>query len=311
MNTVLPDKLGYIWMGTLNGLVRFDGNEFKRYYYDPNDPGSLKNIVIWSLFEDRKGNIWIGCLDNINVYNPVTRSFRQYEYNHLIGRPENPQSGVAAITEDSSGRVYFGVSSPIGTVFTHALLYYDDKEDKIKRFEYPDSLVIRNVSSTATDGKGNVWLFSKDGFFKIDIHRKLSRIPLPPEVNPANNPYSFQLKVDKDGIIWFTTDIQVLYSFNPQTGEYRFYSFKGLMNKDDVTLMMPGIAIDSNNNIWLGSRRGLSYFDRNKEKFDIFKEASDKKIERAAINSLGFDSFGDLWMGSRNEACLNTQTGAY
>ena len=220
VNTVLPDKLGYIWMGTLNGLVRFDGNEFKRYYYDPNDSGSLKNIVIWSLFEDRKGNIWIGCLDNINVYNPVTKSFKQYEYNHLVERLESTQSGVAAISEDSSGRVYFGISSAIGNVFTHALLYYDEKEDKIKRFDYPDSLVIRNVSSAATDKNGNVWFFSKSGFFKIDTHKKTLQNSVAGGINPANDPYFFQLKIDKDGIIWFTTDISALYAFNPRTGKY-------------------------------------------------------------------------------------------
>ena len=39
---------------------------------------------------------------------------------------------------------------------------------------------------------------------------------------------SFQLKIDKEGIIWFTTDILTLYAFNPQTGRYLFYSLKGL-----------------------------------------------------------------------------------
>ncbi|MEO8766348.1 MAG: two-component regulator propeller domain-containing protein [Ginsengibacter sp.] len=303
VNTVLPDKLGYIWMGTLNGLVRFDGNEFKRFYYDPNNPLSLKNIVIWSLYEDRKGRIWIGCLDNINLYNPVTKSFKKYEFNHLIGRPENPQSGVAAITEDSTGRIYFGVSSPIGNTFTHGLLYYDEKQDTIKRFEYPDSLVIQNVSSLATDKTGNIWLFSKSGFFKVDTQGKLFKMQLPQDVNPSKDPYFFQVKTDKDGIIWFTTDISMLYSFNPYTGRYFGYSLQGLINNEVLPLVTPGIAIDSNNNVWLGSHQGLLYFDRSKEKFDVFK-TSDKKIEHAAISSLGFDSFGNLWMGSEERGLL-------
>ena len=76
--------------------------------------------------------------------------------------------------------------------------------------------------------------------------------------------------------------------------------------------MLPtsAIAIDSTNNIWLGSDEGLFHFDRNKERFDIFKKNSEKKIERTAINDLQFDSFGNLWIGTSSRGLLKYENKA-
>src|SRR5262249_30312894 len=51
---------GYIWLGTEDGLNRFDGANFKVYKHDPSDPSSLPSSFVWSIDEDRDGNLWIG-----------------------------------------------------------------------------------------------------------------------------------------------------------------------------------------------------------------------------------------------------------
>ena len=90
VSNIVTDRLGYIWIGTINGLARFDGYEFKRYYSDPNDPSSMQGLVVWSMFQDHKGQIWVGASPgNLNVYNPVTQSFRQYNYEKLVNHPAN------------------------------------------------------------------------------------------------------------------------------------------------------------------------------------------------------------------------------
>ena len=110
INTLLVDKFGYIWTGTINGLAQFDGYQFKRFYSNPNDTTSLQGLIIWSLFEDHKGQIWIGSSPSfLNVYNPVLKNFRQYEFAHLINHAANVELIVAAMCEDNNGRIYFGV----------------------------------------------------------------------------------------------------------------------------------------------------------------------------------------------------------
>src|SRR5205809_5019108 len=100
VHNILIDSLGYLWVGTINGLARYDGYEFKRFYYNPNDTATIHGLNVWSLFEDRKGEIWVGSAPSfLNVYNPVFKTFRQYEFTHFINHPANVELGVSAMCE--------------------------------------------------------------------------------------------------------------------------------------------------------------------------------------------------------------------
>src|SRR5690242_3881539 len=84
VNSILVDRLGYLWVGTINGLVRYDGYEFKRFYYNPNDTASIHGLVVFPMLEDRHGKIWVGTNQSfLNVYDPVLKNFRQYPFAHL------------------------------------------------------------------------------------------------------------------------------------------------------------------------------------------------------------------------------------
>ena len=77
-NTVLcsiQNKMGFIWFGTRDGLNRFDGNQFKNFMYDPEDPNSLINNFITALAEDNEGHIVIGKRDGICSFNHLNETF--------------------------------------------------------------------------------------------------------------------------------------------------------------------------------------------------------------------------------------------
>ena len=57
---ILQDRIGFIWLGTHNGLNRYDGKNFVVYHHDPADPASLSNDFILDLVEDEAGDIWVG-----------------------------------------------------------------------------------------------------------------------------------------------------------------------------------------------------------------------------------------------------------
>ena len=71
---ILVDRKGYIWAGTINGLARFDGYDFKRYFSNPNDSAAIEGMIVWSIFEDSKGQIWVGASPgHLNVFDPVKK----------------------------------------------------------------------------------------------------------------------------------------------------------------------------------------------------------------------------------------------
>ena len=120
------DKSGYVWIGTNNGLTRFDGYEFKRFYFDPNDTATIHGLAVTSLFEDRKGQIWAGTGPSwLNAYDPVTKAFRQYSFTHLIHHPANVEMNIRVMCADNNGRIYFGIDTRYGDEISSALLYKD------------------------------------------------------------------------------------------------------------------------------------------------------------------------------------------
>ena len=299
VSTILSDKFGFIWLGTINGLARYDGYEFKRFYNDPNDSTSIKGLIVWSLFEDKKGRIWVSSSpENLNLYNPITKSFRQFEYKHLIERAANVEIGITQMCKDDEGRVYLGVNSYHGEILSSALLYLDEETKQVKKFLSTDSLIIQNILSLTKDKNGNVWVLSYNGLFKIDKDRQLNRIRYLDKDTEKNKEYLTDVKCDKSGDIWTITNRSRLYQLNSATGKYTSY-YQSEFDKSNFSEFSRTILVfDKNENIWIGSSQGLYYFDRKKEKYIGFANSSNNPIKDAYILDLKFDSFGSLWIGT-------------
>ena len=297
---ILIDRFGYVWIGTINGLARYDGYEFKRFYNDPNDTTSIKGLIIWSLFEDSKGRIWIASSPEIlNLYDQVTKSFKQYEFKNLIERPANVEIGIIKICEDGNGRVYLGVSSTFGDTLSSSLLYFDEQENKVKKFLTPDSIKIQNVFNLINDKNGNVYIYSYTGFFKIDTDRKISRVLAPIKELENNNEYVTDFSCDKDAHIWLITNKSRLMDFDPQTGKYKTYHQKEFDKSNYDELIGTAFVFDKDDNLWIGTNKGLSFFNKVKKRFESFGEPSTNPTKNENILDLKMDSFGTLWIGTQ------------
>src|SRR5688572_25600722 len=82
VNAILQDKQGFLWVGTDDGLNRYDGYEFKIYKPESNNPDSISDRTITSLLEDENGYLWIGTrAGGLNRYDPATGIFTHYFHN--------------------------------------------------------------------------------------------------------------------------------------------------------------------------------------------------------------------------------------
>lgn len=76
---IFTDSKGFIWVGTEDGLNRYDGYNFHIFSFDPNDSSSIANNVIRALAADDSGNLWIGTsFGGLNKYNAKTGKFITY-----------------------------------------------------------------------------------------------------------------------------------------------------------------------------------------------------------------------------------------
>src|SRR5436189_2188776 len=73
--SVIQDSKGFIWIGTRDGLNRFDGYNFKVFRHDIKDSNSLASSIINCVYEDRHGTLWVGTEKGLFKYNPLTEKF--------------------------------------------------------------------------------------------------------------------------------------------------------------------------------------------------------------------------------------------
>jgi signal transduction histidine kinase/DNA-binding response OmpR family regulator/ligand-binding sensor domain-containing protein len=104
---ICASKDGFLWMGTKDGLNRYDGSQFKVYNHNPFDPYSLGEDIINCLYEDSRGLIWIGTANKgVDVFDRKKGRFHHF---NITFKYNTNQDGfeVVRIMEDSKGDMWF------------------------------------------------------------------------------------------------------------------------------------------------------------------------------------------------------------
>ena len=78
--SIIQDRQGFIWIGTAEGLDRYDGQDFVHFQNDVDEPRSISNNVVSSIYEDSEGYIWAGTAGGLNRFDPATESFIRYQH---------------------------------------------------------------------------------------------------------------------------------------------------------------------------------------------------------------------------------------
>ncbi|MBL0053380.1 MAG: hypothetical protein IPP29_18730 [Bacteroidetes bacterium] len=110
-NCAIKDRQGYVWIGTNNGLYRYNGYEFNGYFYEPDDSSSLSSNHVQCLFQDINGMIWIGTgRGGMNLFNPVTEKNTRYKI--FTGDSLDPTvRTVQTIYLDKNNTLWIGTES--------------------------------------------------------------------------------------------------------------------------------------------------------------------------------------------------------
>src|SRR5690349_12652954 len=113
VNCIIQDHRGFIWIGTSDGLNRYDGHRFTIFKNDPENKGTISGNSISGLHEDRDGILWItttdGGLSKYDFRLPPEQQFTQYK--HLPGDSSSiPGNSINALLEDSQHRLWLATT---------------------------------------------------------------------------------------------------------------------------------------------------------------------------------------------------------
>lgn len=77
--SIFQDKTGFIWFGTMDGLNRYDGIQYRIFKNERENLKSINSSRIFSILQDEEDKIWIGTANGIDIYDPINESFTKFD----------------------------------------------------------------------------------------------------------------------------------------------------------------------------------------------------------------------------------------
>ena len=282
---VSPDK---IYIGTEKGLNVLDiaTNRFTAYTNKGNDPFSISDNAVYSLFPDRAGSMWIGTFfGGASYFNEKGPAFELYyptgEEHALSGR------AVSSFLEDGPGKLWVATED-------RGLQYFNTVTRTFQQYPFlPDQqkLSYHNVHTLLRDNTGNIWI----GLFASGINildPRTGKVTYykhePGNLHSLNGDDVFCIYQDRDGQMWIGTDVG-LDKFNSDTHDFTRVLQEGLSST-----IIYDIYEDDNKTLWFATyNNGLRFY--NKKTNEWGKIEAEGMIK---LTCLFDDHKGTLWVGS-------------
>lgn len=298
---ITQDSRGFLWVGTYEGLNRFDGNTFKIFTHDPDDLSSLSANTIYAIQEDRQGDLWIGTYPGgLSKFNRKTETFTRYPFN---GNNEQALSSenVYALAMDNDDNIWIGTSDGLNkfdvkkNIFTK---YFFDPENG-------NSISSNIISSLVYDKKRNsLWIGTKTGGLnKFDLTtNKFTRYVLKSSAGENQiAEHVYCLFLTDDDILWIGCLGDGLFRLDILKNKFTHFinnpGYPGSINDNSILSLFQ----DRSKRLWIGTYTGgLNLFEAPTNTFQKFIHDSKDpgSIGDNMINSIFQDNNNVLWIGT-------------
>ncbi len=245
---IAQDKSGYIWIGTIDGLNRYDGHQMRVYRNSQDGYPNLANNNIRTIFPDSKNRIWVGTIWGLSLYNPEIDDF---ELLSSSGNPAGLESSfVYQVEEDEEGNIYVAAGKAI---------YIFDPETKYfsKLIDLPEGDVVSFLLMT----DGTIWTGQDTGGgIKRFSHGNYDKSILPDWISKEDSAllasYTI-MDIEQEGHnLWVATRGKGLFKLDFYEKEFKTY-----LDYSDKESIVISLYKDHKDNIWACNYSGLKYYN--------------------------------------------------
>jgi signal transduction histidine kinase/ligand-binding sensor domain-containing protein/CheY-like chemotaxis protein/HPt (histidine-containing phosphotransfer) domain-containing protein len=271
-----PD--GYLWIGTQEGLARFDGVRF--VVFDRSNEIAIQDNSIMVLHVDRAGKLWIGTQDGMAVF----ENGRFKPYNAVAALAHVP---ILSILEDRTGRLWVGTDKGLVAI---------DQQQRARVFGTSDGLRDAGIRALLEDRNGMIWVATATGgLHRFDGSDFKSMQPDTGQLDSVSSMYE-----DHDGTLWFGTETGGLYR---KSGEH----FDVVAPAGQLGSAVRTLTRDRDGNLWIATYgRGLVRL-----RDGVFSASDANHVLSIDLLSLYEDNEGSLWVGSSGNGLLRLRDGKF
>ncbi len=289
------DSKGFLWVGTQDGLNRYDGYSFKVFRNQPLDDHSIASNFIYSISEDTSGRLWVGTQAGLSCYSRATGQFSNYRYT------DGGDSSLA------SAVVYYVYVDRENNVWAKTLETLDCLNPKTGKFahyrHYNDPFnysVGTNDLCIFEDSKRNLWVGTKDGLNLFDRARRIFKryYNKREDSHSISNDRIKYIFEDRKRRLWVGTQYG-LNLYDPEKDNFRRYypdatdpkSGRNVVNL--ITETQKGV-------LWLATDDGVGVFDPTRDAFYLYNRlvSPSQTFLSNTITSIVEDSSQNLWIGT-------------
>lgn len=282
VNCIFQDSENLIWIGTWDGLNRYDGNEFKIFRPEPGNKNSLSNQVILNIGEDKAGKIWILTMHGLNSYDKHTNTFTNFQFSKDSNTPLSEAQFNMAF--DSSKNLFcavkgWGIGYYNGTSFTKMESdFLFGKTIKKLRFLKSGALIALTQNNE---------LFSLNFKTSVNGKRSIDKIK-----SISGRVDTFEIMPNQNLCVVTTNGDAVILSLDNET--HRVDGGKNIEN----------IIGNINEGLVLSGRSGYMTIDSEGK---VVKTSRIKRIANQKVTALCEGKEDILWMGTDGEGVFKIQ----
>jgi ligand-binding sensor domain-containing protein/signal transduction histidine kinase/DNA-binding response OmpR family regulator len=243
-----------MWIGTMNGISKYDGYSFKKYY-NTKDANSISDSWAHTICEDDNGNIWIGTRNGLNMFNVKEEKFISYK-----NIPNNQNSllcnRLTTLKIDKTGKLWIGTEQGLVTFspVTHNFYTFNN---------YPFNTNICNIIQSAGDF---IWIATKEGVVHYNIAtNKYSFYKIKVKPDPYGDFFWSIFENNKDLYIGTASDGLIRMKYNAQADNYGAFEYLNTFATGDENLNNTAIFDISKSNsgtFWLATNRGVAKIEK-------------------------------------------------
>ena len=295
VNCLFQDSKGYIWIGTQNGLNRFNGETFDVFSYNPADSGSISNNWVYAIAEDTHGNLWVGTKDGLNIYLPDQNKFQRIAYR-------------TSFTYDITQYSYDVICLKNGQVLINTppvISVYDPQEESFTHFQsklkYDGS--VKDVKiPIVEDEDGQIWIGSTKGLAAFSLQTKEFRyFSFKNNRDVVDDVSVTAIFKDKKGKLWVGTT-SGLFNYNSVSNHFEESQFSRGSSKRNFfeNICIRSIVEDKNGNLIIGTEgNGLYVVSLYSSPVTVQNYTTDNsEIGHNIVQSLIIDRSENLWIGT-------------